>query len=326
MKDDLRRHVAKALVERAPTIAADAAEMFPLAEGDTLDRGYAARLGGVLVRLLSSAIHDGGVDPGGDLIASLRAGVLERGIAVEQLFAYAYVVERTALDELALDAAVGATTESWPLLAQLVRRASFEYLALLVGRSRFESTSADITDTLTTLHARAVFDAALLKEAERCGRCGYALGLILFDVDRLTAINERHGYPVGNRILERIGILLRRFFRQHDWVARYGDDEIAVLLTAGDAEHAFELAEQACVAVAERLSFTDHRTDASVPVTMTAAVVNVPPSAGTAIDPERLLIEAEAALRRAKRAGGNRVEQASGAAATRALLRNSPSV
>jgi diguanylate cyclase (GGDEF)-like protein len=259
------------------------------------------------------------------LVAQLRGAVLERSLETGHLFTLAYLVERAALDELALDETIGATTEVWPVVAQLVRRGSFEYLALFGSRTHFDSTGS-FTDALTTLQTRAMFDAVLLKETARAGRFGYPLAVILFDVDRLATINDVHGYGVGTRILERLGILMRTYFRQHDWVARYGDDEIAVLLTGPDAGHASELAERVREMVEARLSFTDHRKDQTVPVTISAAVIHVDGVAGTTIDPERLLVSVEAALRRAKQSGRNRVEQVGGVAVSRTLPRSSPSV
>src|SRR5436189_188650 len=98
-------------------------------------------------------------------------------------------------------------------------------------RARLEPNEACIVDPLTTLYTRVMLEAVLAKEVERAGRFGDLLSLILFDVDRLSAINEEHGYGVGDRILERLGILIRKYFRQYDWVARHSDDSIAVLLT-----------------------------------------------------------------------------------------------
>ena len=157
-----------------------------------------------------------------------------------------------------------------------------------------------------------MFDAVLAKELERAGRFGYVVSLILFDVDRLSTINQEHGYGVGDRILERLGILIRQYFRQHDWVARHSEDSIAVLLTRTDAEHATELAERVRATVEERLGFTDHRTDRPVPVTLSAAVINVQIALGDVIDPERLMADAETAVERAKQQGRNRVERVDG--------------
>jgi diguanylate cyclase (GGDEF)-like protein len=157
-----------------------------------------------------------------------------------------------------------------------------------------------------------MLEAVLAKELERAGRFGDAVSLILFDVDRLSAINRQHGYGVGDRILERLGILIRQYFRQHDWVARHSEDSIAVLLTRTDAEHVTELAERVRATVEERLGFTDHRNDQVVNVTLSAAVINLRVAIGDVIDPERVLADAEHAVDRAKQQGRNRVERVDG--------------
>ncbi len=236
---------------------------------------------------------------------------------VGQLFAFAYLVERASLDELALDGATGATSEPWPLVAQLIRRASFDLLAAFTERARLEPSGATITDRLTTLYTRPVLDAALAKAVDQAGRFGDALSLILFDVDHLAEINANHGYRVGDRILERLGILIRAFFRRHDWVARHSEDSIAVLLARTDPEPAAELAERVLTTVRERLELTDHRTEQPVRVTLSAAIINIAVSVGDVIDPERLMADAEAACERAKQAGRNRVERVDGYAGTR---------
>jgi GGDEF domain-containing protein len=50
----------------------------------------------------------------------------------------------------------------------------------------------------------------MAKEVERAGRYGY-VSVILFDVDHLSSINKEHGYGVGDRILEQLGILVRKY-------------------------------------------------------------------------------------------------------------------
>src|SRR5262249_22691689 len=326
LQDDLRQQVSTLLTSGIDIVTADTVAIFPYTGAETLDQEYCARLGQLLVRLLACAVRDGRLDPRGGFVANLRTLVLERSLSTEQLFAFAYLTERTALDELALSDSIGATSEAWPLVAQLVRRASFDLLAAFTPGAQLDTTEAAITDKLTTLNSRPMFDAVLVKEAERAGRYGQPLSLILFDVDRLSAINELHGYGVGDKILERLGILIRKDFRHHDWVARYNEDAIVVLLMRTDVAHASELAERVRATVEERLEFTDHRTDKAVPVTVSAAVVNVHGNPGVMIDPERLLIEAETALDRAKQRGRNRVEVVDGASAIHTLPHSSPSV
>jgi diguanylate cyclase (GGDEF)-like protein len=326
IQDDLRRQLAAVLIERADVVTADTVAIFPYSGAETLDTGYCQRLGQLLTQLLAFAVRDGRLDPRGGFVADLHHLVLERPLSMERLFTFAYLTERTALDELALNHTIGATSEAWPLVAQLVRRASFDLLAAYAERMQLEPSEAAVIDKLTTLHTRPLLDAVLAKELERAGRFGLEISLILFDVDRLSAINQEHGYGVGDKILERLGILIRQYFRQHDWVARHSEDSIVVLLSRTDADHASELAERVRATVEERLGFTDHRTDRAVPVTISAAVINVAVAVGDIIDPERLLADAEAAVERAKQQGRNRVERVDGYSGAQRTDAAAPSV
>lgn len=322
IQDDLRQQTAAVLLRRVDTVTADTVAIFPYSGAETLDTDYCRRLGLLLTQLLAIAVRDGRLDARGGFVADLHRVVLERALSMERLFTFAYLTERTALDELALNDTLGVTSEPWPLVAQLVRRGSFDLLAAYTELALLEPNDTAIIDKLTTLHTRPLFDAVLAKELERAGRFGSAVSLILFDVDRLSAINQEHGYGVGDKILERLGILIRQYFRQHDWVARHSEDSIAVLLSRTDADDASSLAERVRATVEERLGFTDHRSDRVVPVTLSVAVINLQVAAGDMIDADRLLADAEAGVERAKQQGRNRVERVDGYSGT--VLKTDP--
>ena len=311
-QNDLRHRIAQRVLERLDLITADTVTMFSYTGIEGLDAATCRRVGQQLAQLLAFAIRDGQIDPRGKPVADLHRVILDRRLSVERLFTFAYLMERAAVDELALDDRLGATSEPWPLVAQLAHRGSFDLLAACIERSRLEPSEAALTDRLTTLYVRPFFDAVLAKEVVRAGRFGHQISLILFDVDHLATINQKHGYGVGDRILERLGILVRTYFRQHDWVARHSDDSIAVLLSLTDADHASELAERVRTTVAERLGFVDHVTESPVTVTVSAAIINVTIAVGDVIDSERLMAGAEAAVERAKRRGRNCVERVDG--------------
>jgi diguanylate cyclase (GGDEF)-like protein len=312
MQDDLRQQIAAAIQDHGSVLVWDTVAIFPFSGTELLEPEYCNRIGEIVVQMLIQAIRNGRVDPRGSVVADLHRVALERNLSAGRLFTFAYLFERSALDELALSETIGATSEPWPLVAQIVRRASFDLLAAYTERSELEPSEAAIVDKLTTLHTRPLLDAVLAKELERAGRVGYPISLILFDVDRLSSINQTHGYGVGDRILERLGILIRQYFRQVDWVARHSEDSIVVLLSRTDGEHANELAERVRATVEDRLEFTDHRTDMPVRVTISAAVVNLDIAVGDIIDPDRLLADAEAAVERAKQQGRNRVVRVDG--------------
>src|SRR6185295_753608 len=316
VQDDLRQRIAAAIQERTAVLVWDTVAIFPFSGTEFLEPEYCNRIGEVVVQLLTVGVRDGKIGGRGGAVAALYRIAQERSLAAGRLFTFVYLLERSALDELALSDSIGATSEPWPLVAQMVRRASFDLLAAYTERAQLEPSEAAIVDKLTTLHTRPLFDAALAKELERAGRYGYPMSLILFDVDRLSAINQEHGYGVGDKILERLGILIRQYFRQHDWVARHSEDSIAVLLSRTDPENASDLAERVRSTVADRLGFTDYRTDRPVPVTLSAAVINVAVGLRDIIDPDRLMADAEAAVERAKQKGRNRVERVDGYSGT----------
>jgi len=300
------------MLDSLDRIAADTVALFPFSGSETLDVGYCRRIGTLLVRLLAFAVRDGRVDSHRALVADLERMLAERGLSVERLFTFTYLTERSALDELALDDATGATAESWPVVAQMVRRASFDLLSACTERAHLEPGALAMTDSLTTLYTGPIFQAVLAKEVIRAGRFGYPTSVIVFTVDRLSAINREHGYGVGNSVLARIGNLIRRYFRQHDWVARLSEDSIAVLLPRTDAQHASDLAERVRSTVERRLQSIDHRSDRPVPVTLSVGVVNLNIEVGDVVDPERFLAAAQAAVDRAQQRGRNRVERVDG--------------
>ena len=87
-----------------------------------------------------------------------------------------------------------------------------------------------LTDELTGLPNRNAFLRQLNAEIGRARRYGFSLALALIDLDGLKAISERHGYAAGDAILHTYAREIMSLFRSHDLVARYGDDEFAVLL------------------------------------------------------------------------------------------------
>jgi diguanylate cyclase (GGDEF)-like protein/excisionase family DNA binding protein len=310
---DLREKVAVVLAARAQAIVNDSVAVFPWSRPQPLDAAFCERLGQCLLQLLTSGVRDGQLDPRSGTVADVVRLASERALPVDNLFGYAYLVERIALDEVAVDDSLGATSEAWPLAAQVIRRASFDLLAAVAERWRLEPGETAITDRLTTLYTRAVLEAVMAKEMLRAERHGQPIAFILFDVDQLAGLNDAFGYGVGDRILERLGILVRKYFRQDDWVARYSEDSIAVLLPDTLAEDAVTLAERVRGMVEERLTFRDYRTDRRIRITVSAAVVTAAlvtsrPGEPGSIDGDRVVAEAEACLERAKKRGRNRVE------------------
>lgn len=307
---ELRRHVANHFDDRRDVIVADTVATFPMSsESRRLDANYCMRLGNQVTRLFGEAILEGRIDARASMVSELANVVADREVSPEQLFTFIHIAMITAIDELSLDPRIGANTEPWPQACQIIRRAAFDVLAAWTTRMVHSPQASAIEDQLTTLHTRPVLDAVLPKECCRAERFEHWLSMMLIDIDNLSAINKAHGYGVGDRILERMGILLRAYFRQHDWVFRYDEDTIAVLLPETNPADAMTLAERTRAMVEERLTFRDYRTEQRAIVTVSVAVTSARALEGEPIDHEKFSEEAVAALERAKVGGRNRVEQ-----------------
>jgi diguanylate cyclase (GGDEF)-like protein/excisionase family DNA binding protein len=306
----LRWQTADLVLARADVIIADTVALFPFGSPQRLETDYCLKLGAAFARVLAEGIRSAAVDPRHGSVTDLINTAAQRGLTAEQVFTFGYLLLSTALDEISLDPQLGTTNDVFPQVTHYVRRSVFDVLAAWTSRSIDSPRVTAVTDALTTLHSRPVLDAAVFKECHRAERFEHWMSMILIDVDNLSEINHTHGYGVGDRVLERLGILLRTYFRQHDWVARYTEDTIAVLLPETAPEDALTLAERTRLMVHDRLRFRDYRTEQRASVTVSLAVASARALEGEPIDSERFMLEAEAALGRA-RTSGNRVEHVS---------------
>lgn len=89
-------------------------------------------------------------------------------------------------------------------------------------------------DSLTGLLNRRSFDSMLEQALARSKRYGWPFSLVMFDLNRFKALNDRLGHAAGDRVLRKVGAVLRSSLRAGDVAARIGGDEFAVLVTRGD--------------------------------------------------------------------------------------------
>jgi diguanylate cyclase (GGDEF)-like protein len=301
-----RSQAARILEQHSDVILNDAVAIFPFAGAESSDHDRSTTLADLILQLLTTAVREGELDQRTGRVAELRQLAIDFGLTVQQLFGLVYVIERASLDELALDESFGATSEGWPGIAQMVRRGSFDVLAAVAERITREPDQSALHDALTALHTRAVLLAVLEKEIRRAARFARPFALILVDVDHLAEINAKHGFGFGDRVLERIGIVIRNYFREHDWVTRCSEDTFAILLPETVRANAESLADRLRVTVEERLALRDYRTDEQVHVTVSVAVLVADGQSSNHAD--QVLRQAEDAVARAKQAGRNCVE------------------
>ena len=127
--------------------------------------------------------------------------------------------------------------------------------------------SNTITDNLTQLYNRRYFDDELGREFSRSRRHQRPLSLLLFDIDHFKNVNDTHGHHVGDITLKTVADVIRSSVRTEDVVARFGGEEIVVLLPEATADQAASVAEKLRVLVAARVvEFRDLRLSVTVSV------------------------------------------------------------
>jgi diguanylate cyclase (GGDEF)-like protein/PAS domain S-box-containing protein len=159
-------------------------------------------------------------------------------------------------------------------------------------------------DGLTGIANRRRFDEYLSIEWRRAARARMSLGLILLDLDHFKLYNDRYGHLLGDECLRKVaGVLESSISRAADLVARFGGEEMAVLLPDTSAGGAMRMAEKIRVEV-ENLAIPHGDSPVAPIVTVSLGVGWSTPEPGDSLD--KFVERVDAALYRAKREGRNR--------------------
>lgn len=177
-----------------------------------------------------------------------------------------------------------------------------------VAETRLQAASAELarranTDGLTGLANRRRFDEALETASNEAAASGKALSLLLIDVDRFKRFNDTYGHQAGDDCLRRVAQAIEGSARPTDLCARYGGEEIAVILPGASQSDAQRVGERVRDAV-EGLNIV-HAGNERGRVTISVGCSTVPPA--SPIDPAKLIQEADRVLYEAKRTGRNKV-------------------
>jgi diguanylate cyclase (GGDEF)-like protein len=174
------------------------------------------------------------------------------------------------------------------------------------AQRRLEEQS--VTDALTGLNNRRLFDERLDEEFGRAQRYGDDLSLLMLDLDHFKVVNDRHGHPAGDVVLRESSALIRSSVRDPDICARFGGDEFAVILPETNMSGALVVAERVWRALREKVyALPAHATrdPATVRITASIGVSFYPAKDITSSD--LLLRFADEALYEAKRVGRNTI-------------------
>ena len=159
-------------------------------------------------------------------------------------------------------------------------------------------------DELTGLLNRRSLDELIASEINRHSRYGGVFSLIILDLDSFKAFNDRYGHLAGDKLLGKIGSIMKSAIRSTDRAFRFGGDEFAILLPNTPIDAASQAAERIRKRLATKVK-TDH-----IQITASLGLATWP---ADGMGSNEVIAAADAALYSAKREGGNRSRFASGA-------------
>jgi diguanylate cyclase (GGDEF)-like protein len=159
-----------------------------------------------------------------------------------------------------------------------------------------------ITDGLSGLYNYRYLIHSLDSELKRAIRYHRTLALLLMDIDYFKSLNDTNGHLCGDYVIKTVAKLLKSSVRATDVVARYGGDELAVMLIETNPKNALEIAEKLKQEIGSHI-FQWQTKELSVNVSIGLATAPAP-----GIQQVSHLIEAaDRALYQAKRSGRNTV-------------------
>jgi len=157
------------------------------------------------------------------------------------------------------------------------------------------------SDHLTGLWNRRMIVEHLMRELPRAAQEKRPLAIAMADVDEFKKINDKHGHPVGDEVLQQVAARMQLALREYDAVGRYGGEEFLVILPGCDADTGFAAAERVRTLVAAEPVMTD---GGLLQVRVSIGVAWTEPGVVKCVD---LIKSADDALYRAKTSGRNRV-------------------
>jgi two-component system, cell cycle response regulator len=180
-----------------------------------------------------------------------------------------------------------------------------------VNRARL--LRAGITDFLTGWHNRRYLQQRLKEELARAQRHSGTMSCLMIDIDRFKSINDGYGHLAGDNALREIAHRVEAQIRSMDTAARFGGDELAILVPDATAAEAARLAERIREVVAGVPFVLTPQIERSL--TVSVGVASIAPGrheTDLKTVADRLLADADSALYRAKALGRNRVQVGAG--------------
>jgi diguanylate cyclase (GGDEF)-like protein len=261
------------------------------------DRAWKVRRGGITAGILKSrsvlVIRD-------STNRSFFTNPIAAGGGIKSLICVPLIYSQEVVGILYLD---DFSSRKFPAatLQALEVLASFASIAIHHARTHYHVKQQAITDSLTGLFNRRYFEDLLSRELQRADRHGHELSLALVDVDNFKKYNDAHGHQAGDEALTALGEAIRKAIRSTDLAARYGGDEIVIILPETKLSKAFNLfSERIRYEIEEGFARISNR---DFPLSVTIGIASYPYDC---LNARELVLAADRALLSAKKDKKNR--------------------
>jgi len=176
-----------------------------------------------------------------------RAILLGRGIATVPLLD----AEENILGAIRIETDYGLTNERIDIIREFSKVINKAYNAITEKAQLKEKEEKiqqlqelAVRDPLTALYNRRYFMETIKREIAISKRDKTSLSLLMIDIDHFKSINDTHGHQAGDEVLRTISKIIKGAIRDSDLAARYGGEEIVLILPRTDLNGALKLAEK----------------------------------------------------------------------------------
>ena len=179
---------------------------------------------------------------------------------------------------------------------------TFNSMVVALRESRDKLIERANTDSLTDLYNHRYFQERLASELSRANRYKRPLSMIMLDIDHFKTLNDTHGHPFGDIVLQQVAKIMVREARDIDIVARYGGEEFSIILPETEVKDAMVVADRLRQGIQHHCFVGSN--GQTVPVTISLGVAQYPIHSA---EREGLIMAADLAMYQAKSMGRNRV-------------------
>jgi diguanylate cyclase (GGDEF)-like protein len=213
-------------------------------------------------------------------------------LAIDMIFAPVTAVNQYFENDLILSGVFLLT--AWPLGFYV--KIEKEHIEKLEGMVNI--------DGLTEVFNHRYFHDALKEKINSGEKSGKPVALVFIDIDYFKYYNDLYGHQMGDKVLKKIGVVLKNSTRKKDIVARYGGEEFAVIMADTPEEEALKIAERIRQEI-EKTYFEGEENQPNGKLTASIGISVYPDKAKNDLE---LINSADDALYRAKFFDKNRVE------------------